>query len=250
MHSLRTALLVTFLVSMSGCPLFRAPPLAPEIEAKDVGLFGQVLVGQASQRSLDFSVSGRFNVTAVDLGHPAFEWVAPPLPFNYQGGRRKRIVQAQVQFTPDREGSFRGSLDLTTNAATTNFPVTLAGEGVYFINFGDLMILDVRGVGVTMTPTGIDFGEVTVKTTRSAAIQVVNVGAEHTVDLAVEGSGFAIQNRSITLARQETAWVVVTFRPTMQESYVGFLNGSAGRRSYGMIGSVLRGGREGSSRRG
>jgi len=172
--------------------------------------FGKVAVGSTSSQDVTLSNSGDASVTIsqADITGAGFSVSGLALPATLSAGSSLVI---SVRFSPAAAGSVTGSLTLVSDATNSPTSLALAGEGVT--------------QALTVTPSSIAFGDVTVGSSKTQAVTLRNAGTVAvTVSQAnVSGTGFSISRLSLPLslsAGQSTTFDV-TFTPATTGSVTG-----------------------------
>jgi hypothetical protein len=118
----------------------------------------------------------------------------------------------QIQFAPQSIGDVTGSFSVTSNASNSPLSVSVKGRG--------------KGPRLTISPTSLSFGNVSVGQTSTQSAQLTNSGnADLVVNIAtVLGSGFGISG--LSLPATISAGQSITFTAQFAPSTAGGVNGS------------------------
>jgi len=202
------------------------PAPTPQIEVDPPSLtFGEVQVRTDQAGTVTKSVTIR-NVGTAALTLSAL--TIEPAAFTLSQGSIApvtiapgAVVTVEVGYHPRNIGPFTGTLRITSDAANTREArVALSGKGV---------AAPISQISVTPTP--LDFGEVTLGQDKTLAVIIGNTGtADFTLSkLAVEGdarAAFTIQaapTLPVTIATGATVNVQIRYRPSSADTITGTL---------------------------
>jgi archaellum component FlaF (FlaF/FlaG flagellin family) len=175
--------------------------------------FGDVTVSNSSTQTVTLTNSGTASVTIsqADLTGTGFSLSALPLPLTLATGQATTF---DLTFAPASSGSATGSLSLLSDAANSPTTLTLAGNGVLPLS-GQL----------TLNPTSLDFGDVTVGNSSTQTVTLTNSGTTSvTISQAdLTGTDFSVSSILLTLTAGQTTTFTVTFAPTTSGSHAGTL---------------------------
>ena len=169
--------------------------------------FGEVIAGLDQSAELQIKNAGRADLIVasveVELGDTVFTVAFEEVTLEPDG-----LYQLDVNFAPQEEGSFTGSLAITSNDEDNLVvDVPLLGVG-----------LPVPAPDIAVSPTSIDFGDVTPGDEETAYLTVTNEGsADLTIDsTALAGSGaFSLSPSldALVLSAGSAYSTVVTYAP-------------------------------------
>jgi len=176
--------------------------------------FGTVTVGQTRDTTITISnapgSSGPLN-GSTSVSGAGFSIISGGGSFSLLPGQSHTVT---VRFAPTQATSYSGTLSITHNATNTGTPITvpLSGAG------GSIII--------TVTPSSVDFGTVTVGQTRDTTITISNApGSSGPLNGSTSGAGFSISGGgSFSLPPGQSHTVTVRFAPTVTASYSGTLS--------------------------
>jgi Abnormal spindle-like microcephaly-assoc'd, ASPM-SPD-2-Hydin/Fibronectin type III domain len=185
--------------------------------------FGGVAVGQSVGQAMSItnSGSGTLTVSNVAATGSGFSITGATLPISLTAGQAANFV---ARMTPAAAGSVTGSLTITNNSSTPSVVVPLSGAGT------------AQGQpAITVNPTSVSFGNVTVGAPNSQAILIQNNGtASLTISQATaSGTGFSISGLATpaTIAGGSSTTFNVAFAPTSGGAVSGsvsLVNNAAG----------------------
>ena len=158
--------------------------------------FGSVNEGQSSTQTIQIENTGGATITGnVSVGGSSFSIQGNPFPL---GPGQTAYVYATFSPTTG-PGTFTNSVVFTTDAGDVTVPVS----GV------------VPPGQITVTPTNVNFGIVSIGQSNTQPLQVYNSGGVAvTGNMSVTGSSFSIQGNPFPLGPGQTAYVYATFSPT------------------------------------
>jgi large repetitive protein len=183
--------------------------------------FGYVPVGSSGQQSLVIANSGdaAVNLSAVTLDSDAFVVAeAAAMPVEIGPGVD---VTLTVDFTPDVEGSFAGTLSLDTDAEGI-IDVAVAGTSIEGEDTGNTN----TGAYMEVSRKSISFGEIDVGKTLEETVVLENTGTEDVLIVNVTSdSNIFGWDKSLTLPyvlpAGQTRDVGITFSPLDEQTYSG-----------------------------
>ena len=181
--------------------------------------FGSVRIGQTEAKTATLTNSGNSSVTVTQASanNAAFTFSGLALPVTLPPGQ---VTSFNVVFAPKAAGqvsgsvSMQGQASLVADAAAgqsgdpstpTTAAITVSGAGM---SAGQL----------TLTPSSVSFGSVTMGSTQSQTVTLTNNGGSSAVVSAASasGMGFGVSGLALplTLASGQSASFKVTFVPT------------------------------------
>jgi len=172
--------------------------------------FGTVIAASTSTQTITLTNTGTASLTVsqATVTGAGFSLGGLNLPLTLAAGQSAAL---NVTFAPSAAGSSAGSVAVVSNASTSPATIALAGTGVTYL--------------LSVNPSSLDFGNVTVASTSTQTITLTNSGtASLTVSQAsVTGTGFSLSglNLPLTLAAGQSAAVNVTFAPSAAGSVAG-----------------------------
>jgi len=180
--------------------------------------FGDVIVNKAATQTItitNLSTSTGVMEGSVDSLSGPFSVVSGAGSFSLGIGQSKKVV---VSFTPTFPGPFSGTLSVTHNATNLSSPtsVSLIGTGVPAIN-------------LSVNPSPMDFGEVTVGQSPTQTLTITNLSTSvGTLDgeIGTLSSPFSVISGGgpFSLAVGQSKKVVVSFSPTSAGSFAQALS--------------------------
>ena len=193
------------LIAWAFCWLIPAPAWAQELHCKPCWhYFGEVQIGGSSSFHFHLANTGKKTVRISSRSEQgsAFSFRNFPLPLNIQPGAS---VALTVIFAPTAKGYTHGILTLTSNAHDPLLNVYVAGAGFY-----------PAGAQLKVTPTTLNFGNVTVGS--SASLQATLTASNSEVIISSDrstSSEFAILglNPPVTIPAGQSFQVTLQFTP-------------------------------------
>jgi Abnormal spindle-like microcephaly-assoc'd, ASPM-SPD-2-Hydin/Protein of unknown function (DUF1573) len=167
--------------------------------------FGNVAVAASGTHTFTISNSGSaaLSISNIAASGTGFSVSGFTLPVSVAAGQSTTITG---KFVPTAGGAFGGSITLTNNSPTPNVVVALSGTGVA-----------AGQPSISMNPTSVNFGNVTVGSPNSQTVLIQNSGtAALTVSQATaSGTGFSISGLAIpaTIAAGGSTTFNVSFAP-------------------------------------
>jgi hypothetical protein len=167
--------------------------------------FGQVPTGARSTLSVSISNSGTATTTITGATAPSAPFSAGSLPASGTTLASGASLSVPITFAPTAAGSFSGQLVVTS--ATGSVTVPISGTGV------------AGAPQLTISPTDLDFGTVTIGTTASKTFDVSNTGnlLLTITKAAPPAAPFGVPNpiaEGQQLEPGDALHVTVTFTPT------------------------------------
>jgi P pilus assembly chaperone PapD len=202
----------TLVVSVSGTGA--ALPVATHLLSSNASAlsFGNISVGSSGSQSATISNTGNSSVTisAITLAGTGFKDSSVSLPATLAAGQ---TLSLPIVFAPAICGASSGSATIVSNATNSPITISLSATGVQPL--------------ITVVPTSVSFGSVTVGVTNTQTITVKNPGtANLTITQAsLSGSGFADSGISlpVTVAPGASSSFTLSFDPTTASATTGAL---------------------------
>jgi hypothetical protein len=167
--------------------------------------FGNVPVGTKNTQSIQLTNTGNasYTVSSITASGSGFSVSGPGLPVSVAPGAN---VQFSVGFSPQSVGSFTGSVLVKSTASDSQVSVAVSGSGVS------------SSPGLSVSPTNLTFGSISVGATESQTIRLQNTGNSNLTvsSVAATGSAFAATGiaGNTVLAAGQAATLTVSFSPT------------------------------------
>jgi len=174
--------------------------------------FGTVPMGTSNTQTIQLTNTGNasFNVSSITASGSGFSVSVPSLPLSVAPGAN---AQFSVGFSPPSVGNFTGSVLVSSTASDSQLSVALSGSGVS------------SSPGLSVSPTNLTFGSISVGATESQTITLQNTGNSNlTVSSVVAtGNGFAATGIAVNtvLTPRQTATLTVNFNPTATGTFSG-----------------------------
>ncbi|MGA9885269.1 MAG: choice-of-anchor D domain-containing protein [Candidatus Acidiferrales bacterium] len=175
--------------------------------------FGGVVVGSSNTLNVSMTNTG---TATVNISQAAISGAA----FSVVGGNPSSTIPAgqsstvQIRFAPQSAGAATGSLTVTSDAADSPMAISLAGTGTQ--------------PTLTLSPTALNFNNVTVGQTSSESVTLINNGNANLLLTAanVTGNGFAISGLSLpkTLPAGQSTTLGVQFTPSSTNAASGSIS--------------------------
>ena len=165
--------------------------------------FGNVAVGNNSTQTLSFTNTGTatVNVDAASISGAGFTAVGGS-PVSVIGVGQSGTLQ--IRFAPPSAGAVTGNLTIVSDAANSPLTISLSGTGTQ--------------AGLTISPSSLNFGNVTVGQSATQSVKLTNSGNVNVVvNLAtLTGSGLSINGLALpaTLTAGQSVSFNVQFAPT------------------------------------
>jgi len=165
--------------------------------------FGNVAVGSTATQSVTVTNAGTaiVNLSAATISGAGFTVMGGNPSASIPVGQS---ITVQMQFAPTAFGAANGTLTVTSDASNSPLAIALSGTGMQ--------------PALTISPSSLDFSNVTVGQTSSQNVTLTNSGnARLTVNLAtVSGTGFGITGLALpkTITAGANISFSVSFTPT------------------------------------
>lgn len=164
--------------------------------------FGNVSIGNTPTKSLTVTNTGTaaVNISQATITGTGFTAVSGNGSTSIPVGQSATI---QIQFAPKATGAATGSLSIVSDASNSPLNISLSGIGVE--------------AGLTMTPSSVNFGSVTVGQTNTQTVKLTNSGNTDVMvsSAATSGSGFSFSGLNLpgTLGVSQSVSFTVQFHP-------------------------------------
>jgi hypothetical protein len=181
------------------------PPATPELTVSPGSInFGSVVAGVTNTQTVQLANPGTASVTvsAANITGTGFTTSGLNVPLTLAAGQSSTF---NVQFNPKSAGAVTGNLALSSNATNATSTVSLSGTGV------------AAGLTLSVSPSTIGFGNVTVGNSASRNITVANSGNSNVSISSVQltGSNLTLSGGSaVTLSPAQSITLAVQFSPT------------------------------------
>ncbi|MGH9686847.1 MAG: beta strand repeat-containing protein [Candidatus Acidiferrales bacterium] len=175
--------------------------------------FGGVVVGSSNTLSVSVTNTGTatVNVSQAAVSGAAFSVVGGNPSSTIPAGQSSTL---QIRFAPQSAGAATGSLAITSDATDSPMAISLAGTGTL--------------PTLTLSPTALNFNNVTVGQTSSESVTLINNGNANLLLTAatVTGNGFAISGLSLpkTLPAGQSTTLGVQFTPSSTSAASGSIS--------------------------
>jgi hypothetical protein len=199
-------------VTVSGTATTAPQAVAPALTVSPGSInFGSVVANVTNSQTVQLANPGTVSVTisAANITGTGFTTSGLNLPLTLNAGQASTF---NVQFNPKAAGAFTGSLSIGSNATNSASSISLSGTGV------------AAGLNLSVNPSSVSFGNVTVGNSSSRTITVTNTGNSNVSISAVNvtGSNLALSGGSpVTLSPSQSISVSVQFSPTSAASTSG-----------------------------
>jgi hypothetical protein len=177
--------------------------------------FGNVTVGVTNTQTVTVTNSGGSSLTLsqANLSGTGFSISGITLPVTVNPGQQTNF---NVAFDPTSASNFTGSLSLVSNSPDSPTAIPLSGTGV------------TANLQLSVNPTSLNFGNVTVGQTSTQSVTVSNSGNSN-IDISqvnVTGAGFSSSGLSapVTLNPGQNATISVVFAPTTAGTVAGSIS--------------------------
>jgi hypothetical protein len=201
-------------------------PLSPQLTASSASLsFGNVTVNTSATLPLILTSSGTAAVTisAATVSGTGYTVAGSSLPLTLNPGQATTL---QLTFDPTVIGAATGALAINNNGTSGTIHVTLNGTGAAALS-----------PQLTVSPTSLAFGDVTLNTTSSLQVTLSSSGtASVTVSAAtLSGAGFAASGATfpVTVSPGQAVTIQVHFDPTVAGAASGQLAVTSNSASNG-----------------
>jgi Abnormal spindle-like microcephaly-assoc'd, ASPM-SPD-2-Hydin len=174
--------------------------------------FGTVVIGQSHSQPITISNSGNVSLTISRMSVSGTGFSASPLatPLTIGPGQSSSL---NVAFGPTSASTSSGSISLTSNAPNSPLTIPLSGTGASAM------------YALSLTPSSLSFGSVTLNTTTSRTVSLENTGNSNITISAVSlsGAGFSDSgvNSGVILASGQSTTLTVRFDPSTAGSVTG-----------------------------
>jgi hypothetical protein len=173
--------------------------------------FGSVIVGNTTSQTVTMNNTGTASLTisSAPVSGAGFSITGLTLPLTLGIGALSSFT---VQFAPGSAGAVSGSVSLTSDASNSPTNLALSGTGV------------AQTLTVSMSPSTINFGDVTVGSTSDQTVTVANTGNSNvSVSAAnVTGTGFSVVGFVAgTLTPGQTMMFTARFAPSASGAVAG-----------------------------
>ena len=174
--------------------------------------FGKTLVGSSASQAVTLTNTGNSSVSISQISVSGTGFTAggvtPPVTLAVGQG-----VSLLVGFSPSLAGASTGSVTVVSNATNSPATILLAGTGVQ--------------PQISVVPTSVNFGNVTVGITNTQTVTVGNPGSANLsiTQATVSGTGFGLSavTLPLTLAPGGSAALTVSFAAASASSTTGAL---------------------------
>lgn len=174
--------------------------------------FGNVTVGTSSSQSVTLKDTGSSSITIspVAASGAGFAVSGISLPLTLSGGQSATFT---TTFTSSSAGAVSGNVTITSTASNSNLTIGLSATGV------------AGQPQLTLSPTSVSFGNITLGSNATHAVSVTNSGsASLTISsVSATGAGFSWNGLSlpVTLAAGQGTTFNAAFAPTVAGSASG-----------------------------
>jgi len=167
--------------------------------------FGDVKIKTQTSQALRLSNTGTTDlaISQANLSGTGFSMSGLTAPLNVAAGTSMNFT---VSFQPTTAGAASGSISISSNASGTPLTISLTGTGV-----------TTSTPAISLTPSAISFGTLTVKTSASQTVKLSNTGtaALSISQATLAGNGFGVTGLSapVTVAAGTSINFTVSFQP-------------------------------------
>jgi hypothetical protein len=192
--------------SATSSPTYLLTPSASSLN------FGNILVGSSASQAVTLTNTGNSSVSISQISVSGAGFTASGVtpPVTLSAGQSVSLL---VGFSPSLAGSSTGSVTVVSNASNSPATISLAGTGVQ--------------PQISVVPTSVNFGNVTVGITNTQSVTVSNPGSANLsiTQATVSGTGFALSGVTLplTLVPGSSAVLTVSFTPASASSTTGAL---------------------------
>lgn len=193
-------------VASTSSPTYLLTPSASSVS------FGKILVGSSASQSVTLANTGNSSVSISQISVSGTGFTASGVtpPVTLSAGQSVSLL---VKFSPGVAGSLTGSVTVVSNASNSPATISLAGTGVQ--------------PQISVVPTSVNFGNVTVGITNTQTVTVSNPGSANlsVTQATVSGTGFGLSavTLPLTLAPGGSAALTVSFKAASASSTTGAL---------------------------
>ena len=175
--------------------------------------FGSVVTGVANTQLVQIGNpgTGSVTVTAANVTGAGLSASGLSLPLTLKAGQTSTF---NVQFDPTSAGSSTGTLSLASDASSTP-SVALSGTGI------------APGLSLSISPSNVSFGSVTVGSSASRNITVTNTGNSNVAisSVGLTGTNLSVSGGSaVSLSPSQSINLTVQFSPSTAASSSGILS--------------------------
>jgi len=177
--------------------------------------FGSAVVGKKVSQAVSVANTGNMpvNISQANVSNAQFSVSGLVMPLSLPVGQSSSF---QVSFAPNSSGSVAGTLTVTTDAGVTSPQVALSGTATP------------APQQISLNPTSLNFGTITVGGTGNGTATVSNVGGSNlTVSLiSVSGGPFGVSGITTpsTIVPGGSVTLDVTYSPTIAGSNSGAIS--------------------------
>jgi len=174
--------------------------------------FGNIPVGSSASQAVTLTNTGNSSVSIsqISVSGTGFTAGGATAPVTLAAGQGVSLL---VGFSPSLAGAASGSVTIVSNASNSLTTISLAGTGVQ--------------PQISVVPTSVNFGNVTVGITNTQSVTVSNPGSANLsiTQATVSGTGFALSGVTLplTLVPGGSAVLTVSFKPASASSTSGAL---------------------------
>jgi hypothetical protein len=165
--------------------------------------FGSVVSGVTNTQTVQISnpSAGSVTITAANISGAGYSTSGLNLPLTLSAGHSTTF---NVAFGPKSAGAASGSLSFVNNATTAVAPIELSGTGV------------APGLKLSVNPSTVNFGNVTVGSSASKSIIVTNTGNSNVSISSFHSSAASLSimgGSAVTLSPSQSITLTVQFSP-------------------------------------
>jgi Abnormal spindle-like microcephaly-assoc'd, ASPM-SPD-2-Hydin/Protein of unknown function (DUF1573) len=199
-------------VTVSGTATTAPQAVAPALTVSPGSInFGSVVASVTNTQTVQLSNPGTVSVTvsAANITGTGFTTSGLNVPLTLAAGQSSTF---NVEFNPKTAGAVTGSLALSSNAANAASTVSLSGTGV------------AAGLSLSVSPSSISFGNVTVGNSASRNITVANSGNSNVSISSIQltGSNLTLSGgTAVTLSPSQSITLAVQFSPASASATSG-----------------------------
>ena len=174
--------------------------------------YGNVLLNSKSAQAVTLTNSGPsdLNISQLNVTGPGFSTSGLAAPATIPAGQS---VALEATFAPTITGTATGSITITSDATTPTASIALSGTGMS------------ASYTMSLTPSGISFGNVNVGATASQTVQLSNTGNSSVTisQVSAAGSGVSVSgiSGSVTLNPSQSVPLTVTYKPAASGATAG-----------------------------
>jgi len=174
--------------------------------------YGNVLINGSSTQAVTLKNSGQtdLNISQLTVNGSGFSVSGLAAPATIPAGQS---VSMQATFAPTTAGAATGSVTITSDASTPTVSVALSGTGMS------------ASYTMSLTPSGISFGNVNVGAIASQSVQLSNTGNSSVTlsQVSAAGAGVSVSgiSGSVTLNPSQSVPLTVTYKPAAAGAIAG-----------------------------